>query len=177
MQFKIWKVLGTVSLLTVSSAVYSHNDDDIAALKKKHESDLVEIQSRIAKLENRMDNLKEGGATTNMPSGSLLILSKTANGCPAGWREFEEAYGRYLVGASEREFVGIDVGQALKDEENRPAGEHSHKYKDVAVNGGGKKTRNSGYRDFKVTERTTLEGDLVDGTNAPYRTVFYCEKI
>ena len=84
-----------------------------------------------------------------------------------------------MVGASERALVGKDIGLRLNDGEDRAAGEHTHAYadassfwKDQASKGWGRIGESK-----SISRTTSKNADSVEGTNAPYRTVFFCVKI
>jgi len=59
-----------------------------------------------------------------VPSGAVQFFYLLE--CPAGWSSVQEASGRYLVGASSSTTVGVTVGTALEDGEERAVGTHSH---------------------------------------------------
>jgi hypothetical protein len=46
--------------------------------------------------------------------------------CPAGWTEFTDARGRYVVGLPEGGNLRGTSGTALTNEESRPVGQHNH---------------------------------------------------
>ena len=164
--------IAVAASLLFSQPVFSHGAGDRDDLR-------TELDGLQAQIDDLIDKIADsGGNASSMPSGSLLILARTETGCPAGWKEFEEAFGRYLVGAAERKDVGKDVGIRLDPLEDRATGKHSHSYVDYAPIGNGKKIRGGvgGYDRKKLAEDTGEAGDK-DDTNAPYRTVFYCEKI
>ncbi|MCI0581050.1 MAG: hypothetical protein L0332_29650 [Chloroflexi bacterium] len=64
-------------------------------------------------------------APMDAPAGTVAFF--TLEACPTGWNTAGEAEGRYLVGApAGGTQVGITVGAALSDGEERPAGQHTH---------------------------------------------------
>lgn len=108
------------------------------------------------------------------------IIIVNAKECPAGWQPFKSAQGRYIVGLNENGTLAESVGTALKDKENRPTGNHAHKYvnNNVGGNGGGIAEGGSYPRQHSIETTPPLEGSSsVEGTNAPYIQLLMCEKL
>jgi hypothetical protein len=105
------------------------------------------------------------------------------NACPDGWRDFQQATGRYLViaGAVQQQLVGTQVGQKLEGAENRPAGLHTHGYlADEHANEQGTvpmKFQSPGGGHMPTVARATDGGSgLKAETNAPFIFVTGCLK-
>jgi hypothetical protein len=73
------------------------------------------------------------------PSGAVMFFD--LGSCPAGWTAYENARGRYIVGMTNGGTLGVTVGTALSDQQNRAVGTHSHGVTDPghghAINGSG----------------------------------------
>jgi hypothetical protein len=116
-------VLLPLGMLTGSMAVARAYDTTwiasglpLSATKLK--ADLDEAQARIAALEGR-----------SVPSGAIEYFNLTT--CPAGWSDVSTTHGRYLVGLTPGQgTLGATVGTALRDQENRPVGQHTHAVND-----------------------------------------------
>jgi len=70
----------------------------------------------------------------DVPSGAVMYFDLAA--CPAGWSQFTDGAGRYVVGiteatASTTANLGGLVGTALGNLENRPVGAHTHAVSDA----------------------------------------------
>lgn len=61
---------------------------------------------------------------SSVPHGAVMFFDSAA--CPQGWSDYVPANGRYIVGLHESGAPAATVGEALSDQENRPAGEHVH---------------------------------------------------
>ena len=68
-------------------------------------------------------------ADNGVPSGSVMFFN--LNTCPAGWSLFADAAGRYLVGLNTGGTLGLRVGTALLDQEDRATGRHAHSVTDA----------------------------------------------
>jgi hypothetical protein len=111
------------------------------------------------------------------PQHAVMFFNLTS--CPAGWSEFEASRGRYVVSMQPGGLLGATEGGALSDQENRPAGAHSHSI-------GGESTSFPGgttHVIFGTTGEppggslsTDSGGLVVPGTNAPYIQLLACEK-
>lgn len=63
----------------------------------------------------------------SVPSGAIFYFDRTtATGCPSGYTEFTSARGNYVVGLTNGGTKTTQVGTALTNQENRPAGQHNH---------------------------------------------------
>ena len=118
--------------------------------------------------------------------GNKLVLPKHAvsafnlQSCPSpGWKEYTQSRGRYIVGLQPNGKLGKTVGSELSDSENRPAGRHTHKYKDSQMAGNGSVLRGGGAGLARPDpERETLPDESVsEGTNAPYVQLIICERV
>jgi hypothetical protein len=58
------------------------------------------------------------------PAGAVMFFDLPS--CPAGWSEFTQARGRYVVGLTAGGTLRGTSGTPLNDQEARPVGEHSH---------------------------------------------------
>lgn len=117
-----------------------------------------------------------GNPPTGSGSLSGAIMYFAASTCPTGWSEVTAARGRYIVGLPASGSVSSTVGTALTDQENRPAGQHTHSVTVKWPFGGGDFGSGS-YANFSETSRTTDSGSgLVAGTNAPYIQFIVCQK-
>jgi hypothetical protein len=116
--------------------------------------------------------------------------------CPAGWSQYDQALGRYIVGAPTGGTVGAQVGTALSDQENRATGQHTHGVNDpghvhdvaydteqlanIGNTIGG--TRLFGTNNNVESTSTAFTGitiqnaGSVPGTNAPYVQLTPCRK-
>jgi hypothetical protein len=65
-----------------------------------------------------------GGGSGNVPSGAVMHFNLAS--CPAEWTFLAAAQGRYLVGVTTGGTVGLTVGGALSNLENRAVGQHGH---------------------------------------------------
>jgi hypothetical protein len=59
-----------------------------------------------------------------IPAAVVMFFNLAA--CPAGWSEFTSARGRYVLGLPQGGTLGAPVGIPLADQEDRPAGQHTH---------------------------------------------------
>jgi hypothetical protein len=64
------------------------------------------------------------GRDATAPAGAVTFFDLPD--CPAGWTEFTEARGRYVVGLPEGGNLRGTSGTALTNEESRPVGQHNH---------------------------------------------------
>jgi hypothetical protein len=141
--------------------------------------ELAGLDETLANLTERVDRL-EGRA---VPTGTVAWFN--AQGCPAGWSRADELAGRYAVGTPPGGQVGLTVGQALVNGENRPTGDHSHVVPesliglggdggDIATTGGGIR-RTTGA--MATGSPVVATGESVrGGTNAPYVQLLACRK-
>lgn len=135
-------------------------------------------------------------AVIEVPVGTIAAFNET---CPAGWTEFTDAQGRYIVGLPSGGNLGVSVGAALSDQENRSVGQHNHGVTDPGhVHGPGSSNRfannldggladasgatNFGTYSVSETTASNTTGVTIDnegstaGTNAPYIQLRWCEK-
>ena len=101
-----------------------------------------------------------------------------------GWRSFDAARGRYIVGVPRNGDAGATVGTALNDKENRPAGAHRHavfdyQIRDIGQGGHHVQFRHEGGQVVRIESKqeTDLGANLVPGTNAPYIQLYACERV
>jgi hypothetical protein len=140
------------------------------------------IESNQKQLEARVEKM---GSAVTIPSG--LVAYFDAPQCPAGWNKKESVQGRYIVGTTTNGTLGSQVGQPLKDKENRPTGQHTHGFDDQSIGyakgtpeGLGTEFNSQSNVDIYFEARTTksvAEPDIPAGTNAPYVQFLACEKI
>jgi hypothetical protein len=64
------------------------------------------------------------GQDATAPAGAVMFFDLAD--CPAGWSEFTEARGRYVVGLPEGGELRGTSGTALSNLESRPVGQHNH---------------------------------------------------
>jgi hypothetical protein len=64
------------------------------------------------------------GRDATAPAGAVMFFDLAD--CPAGWSEFTDARGRYVVGLPEGGTLRGTSGTALTNEESRPVGQHNH---------------------------------------------------
>lgn len=119
-------------------------------------------------------------APVNVPTGGIVYFNSA---CPSGWSEYTPLQGRYAVGVPSGGSVGTQVGTALTNAENRPAGQHSHGFNDYFYNQttGGYDTGATSmpYPTGSLTSisnNTDSGTGLVAGTNAPYVQLRACSK-
>ena len=65
--------------------------------------------------------------SNEIPAGSLPIGVSTfftADQCPNGWQEVQDAQGRLVLSVKEKKWVGKTVGSPLEDQEDRPHRHH-----------------------------------------------------
>jgi hypothetical protein len=135
------------------------------------------------------------------PSGAIMFFDLGT--CPSGWTAYENARGRYLVGMNNGGTLGVGVGNALSDLENRPVGQHSHGVTDpghthtingsgsslqvpnaiVSFNGRGTMSTLPGATSaFTTGINPATTGITIDpagsvaGTNAPFVQLLACQK-
>lgn len=137
-------------------------------------------------VESKFDEFSKGRSMVTRSDLTEYEIPKDAIGlflgpCPKGWKDFQQAFGRYLVvvGSSNFHLVGTQVGSPLVGDENRPAGKHEHGYVvDEHLNRQGAvqlEFRSPGGGHMPTVSRTTDSGSgLKEGTNAPYLLVTGC---
>jgi hypothetical protein len=106
-----------------------------------------------------------------VPSGLVAFYNGTS--CPAGWAELTQARGRYIVGRTVGGTNLAQVGTALTDQENRPAGAHRHSFSLFNAGDGGQ-VHSAATSNVGTFE--TGDGGLVAGTPAPYVQLTACQK-
>jgi hypothetical protein len=111
--------------------------------------------------------------------------------CPAGWSEFTQARGRFIVGLNPSGTSGATVGTALSDLENRPIGKHTHTindpghthtcYHETGCHIVPASMQESTYSidtlqtiSINYTGITVLDEGSVAGTNSPYIQYLVC---
>jgi len=114
-----------------------------------------------------------------VPTGAVVAFNRKS--CPGGWSAYEHAQGRYVVGVNANGTLDAMVGTKLSDQENRPAGNHTHTYDRAPLGGSANDGIGPGGYDRKLKPTPTgpvvVAGAVVpDGTNAPYVQLLYCEK-
>jgi len=111
-----------------------------------------------------------------------------ADSCPSiGWHAYGAADGRYIVGVKTDGRVGDVQGIPLATLENRATGKHNHTVIALAI--GGTDNQNGlvypfpGHGGYAKQEKpypivdTTYDGkQAVEGTNAPYIQLKFCER-
>jgi hypothetical protein len=135
--------------------------------------------------------------TATVPPGAVTFFNLAA--CPAGWAEFTQARGLYIVGMpAAGTLAGSPAGQtALTNLENRAVGRHAHTATSVdaghthgiiyenwgVTNGGNPVSKLSGTGVADATESgkasittTVNNAGTVAGTNAPYIQLLACVK-
>lgn len=101
--------------------------------------------------------------------------------CPAGWVPFEGARGRYLVGVQAGGQTGHLVGKGLANGENRSTGDHSHAYSYTGLGGQAKRKEDAiawgkvGEAERRKVEAVAASAGAVEGTNAPYVQLLFCQ--
>lgn len=125
---------------------------------------------------DRLAAIEAGGMLVPKGAVSYFNLSE----CPSGWRAVARAEGRYIVGLAPGGHLAEMQGLALKDLENRPTGNHTHKLggfvpKNYFRTGGGNRDF---YPDSAETRGPTVPAGMTtaDGTNAPYVQFLACER-
>jgi hypothetical protein len=134
------------------------------------------------------------GADAIAPAGAVMHFDLPA--CPAGWSEFADARGRYLVGLPSGGTAKAAVGTALSNGENRPTGQHTHGVNDpghthniaydtdmlanIGNTIGGTRlfgvNNGTAVSDLGFTGITIQNAGDVAGTNAPYLQLLACRK-
>lgn len=135
------------------------------------------------------------GSDAFVPAGAIVYFNLSS--CPAGWTNFVNGQGRYIVGLNPGGTLALQVGTALANGGNRPVGQHTHAVIDpghvhsvpfdtemLANQGntiGG--TKQSGGTDsgnknsaLAHTGITIANSGTVAGTNAPYVQMLACRK-
>jgi len=136
-------------------------------------------------------------ASGDVPAGAVMFFNLET--CPAGWIVLPGAQGRYLVGLTAGGNLGMQVGTALKNQEERTVSQHTHAVTDpghshtvysvVDKNTGGQSGGSQPYfrRMQTATDQTSItktgttgitvqpEGE-VRGTTAPYLQLLVCQK-
>ena len=150
---------------------------DLEAESEARTTSESDLSSQIAALDTRM-NAREGLGVPVAPGGVAFFNLEE---CPAGWREYVPARGRVVVGVNPDGVLEAEVGTALGDRENRPAGRHSH------LAGVNPRSGTNEGNNTLVTSNLGVTASLggvvlpggsgVDGTNAPYVQLLACEKL
>ena len=110
--------------------------------------------------------------------------------CPAGWSEYGDARGRYVVGLTAPGGLGGMQGVAMANLENRPVGRHTHGVTDpghshaytppvLTKTGSGNSQAGVGspvQTGLSPTGISLQDAGGTDGTNAPYIQLLLCEK-
>ncbi|MCC6993246.1 MAG: hypothetical protein IT370_01325 [Deltaproteobacteria bacterium] len=109
------------------------------------------------------------------PAGTVAFFSPEVRSCPVGWAPVNLATGRMLVAVTTPTEVGVQIGTALGDREDR---RHQHSFlgtvelpvKTISAAAGG---NNSAAR----AQRYGLQGDTDPSpTGLPFAQLFVCEK-
>ena len=125
-----------------------------------------------------------------IPPGAVMFFNLAS--CPNGWSELAAAKGRYVVALPSGGTVAATAGTPLTNQENRPAGQHTHTITDPGhahsyVNNAifqsycGSNFCQTQYGAAQTTGSSTT-GITVDtygtvaGTNAPYIQLLMCQK-
>jgi hypothetical protein len=135
------------------------------------------------------------GADAVAPSGAVMFFDLAS--CPAGWSQYNQALGRYIVGTPSGGTVAATVGTALLNQENRATGKHTHGVNDPGhLHGVGYDTeqlanlgntiggtRLQGGTDSAIKNTATAftgitiqDAGAIAGTNAPYVQLTVCRK-
>lgn len=142
-------------------------------------SDLNITREAVECLEKKIQE----GVGDSIPSGLVAFFSLST--CPSGWIAEDHVRGRYVVGVNAPGELGVTVGAALSNKENRATGPHTHDYKDhYTANNPTEKYEglrgaewcgncNPG---FGKTNMTTASSGGPAGTNAPYIQLLPCKK-
>lgn len=125
-----------------------------------------------------------------VPRGMVAFFNSAD--CPSGWLPHEEAAGRYLVALQRGETrnIGLQIGEPLKSQENRSAGQMNfsavlagpvgaHIVGQACPNGAvgiASEFRNDGGVRFCLPSNVRLGSDVV-GTPAPYLLLTACRKL
>lgn len=136
--------------------------------------DLQVLERKLVAIEDKVESIS--------PSGMVAFFEKKE--CPGGWTRKESIMGRYVVGASSPDDIGKPIGSALKRNEDRPAGAHTHSYQDDAVGHNasnryeGLLTQFKGDSSVALYHRSGTSGGVVEGvpqgTNSPYIQLTAC---
>lgn len=109
------------------------------------------------------------------PAGTVAFFSPEVRSCPVGWAPANHGTGRMLVAVTTPTEVGVQVGTALGDREDR---RHQHSFlgtvelpvKTISAANGG---NNSAAR----AQRYGVQGDTDPSpTGLPFAQLFLCEK-
>lgn len=109
--------------------------------------------------------------------GAVMFFNLSS--CPNGWSEFTAARGMYLVGMPAGGTLGgtpSGVFTPLSDQENRPAGAHTHGYTAAFMAGGSGTTGSETGVSAASASANTDDGGLIGGTTSPYIQLLACEK-
>jgi hypothetical protein len=107
-----------------------------------------------------------------VPADAVLFVA--ASSCPQGYAEYTPLRGRYPVGLPAGGTAQAQVGTALANLENRPAGAHTHTVTSGDDTPGTTLTAVNVAPPSRL--HTTSDGGLVAGTNAPYIQLIGCRK-
>ena len=136
-------------------------------------------------------------AAGDVPAGAVMFFNLET--CPAGWMVLPGAQGRYLVGLTPGGHLGMQVGTALKNHEERTVSQHTHTVTDpghshiiysvVDKTTGGQSGGSQPYfrrmqaaNDETSITKTNTTGVTVQpagevrGTTAPYIQLLVCQK-
>jgi hypothetical protein len=136
------------------------------------------------------------GTNATLPVGTVSYFNLTT--CPAGWTDFTNGRGRYIVGMNPGGSLNVQVGTALADKGNRAVGQHTHAVIDpghrhtvdydteMLANlgntiGGTKQVggTDDGHKLTSLTQTgiSIANAGSVPGTNAPYVQLLACRKL
>lgn len=173
----LWGYTNFVTVPAAAVAAINQSPFEEVVIRAAEATEAIEQKS--AEAEKSIAELR---SALSPYSARSLVVSVLSDTCPEHWVPFEPARGRYLVGALSSGEVGKLVGESLKDGENRSVGAHSHAYKYMTAGGDSPSKNNAlafaggphgALRKYPI-EQTESSGD-VQGTNAPYVTVLFCQ--
>ena len=176
------------ALANVRNMLQSASNHMQDALDKAEQIRAIETVSEIdAQLTLIVDELSENPNFTRrvinatVPSGMVAFFRAECQR-ELGWRPYQQADGRYVVGVPRDGTVEAVVGLSLDDKENRPAGQHEHtinRYNFSDRTGEPQMQFRSPGGGLVVvgTEKSQSGDGLKPGTNAPYVQLYACERI
>ena len=113
-------------------------------------------------------------SSASFPAGAVLAFNLTT--CPKNWTLYQRSIGRYIVGVDENGDTGEEIGIELKENENRASGRHAHTYTYAYVGGNGRGIEGGNSYPRQTVEAESAHNDAIEGTNAPYVQLLFCEK-
>lgn len=182
--------------IPISAVPFALNARQAMGLQGRDVATSAPADGDVLKWDETSDQWVPGGA--EIPSGAILMMP---GACPTGFVEYTAARGRYVVGVPVDGTIEAAVGTPLGNTENRPVGQHNHTLTDPGHahnvkpgsdwSAGCSNCGNNGVswgsanREYDTTAPLTVtamtgitisNAGNVEGTNAPYIQLRFCQK-